>query len=213
MGPTLPRAPPANSSSSSDNLQESQFILASESARRVDLLRQAGYTFEACKSGFPEVSFDDPKETVLANARGKALAVAGEEPERVILAADTIVYLADLPMGERVFGQAESPREVHRMLSLLHGRVHEVHSGVAVARGGVVSVRHSVTSVRMREIPFEELDAYARSSEGVGKAGGYAIQGRAARFVEWLGGDYTNVVGLPLALTGRMLAGFGIRFY
>lgn len=99
------------------------------------------------------------------------------------------------------------------MLSLLHGRVHEVHSGVAVARGATVSVRHSVTSVRMREIPAEELEAYARSGEGVGKAGGYAIQGRAARFVEWIGGDYTNVVGLPLALTGRTLSGFGVRLY
>lgn len=179
----------------------------------MDLLHQAGYTFEARKSGFAEVSLDDPRQTVLANARGKALAVAGEEPERVVLAADTVVYLPERPVGERVFGQAGNIEEVRRMLSLLHGRVHEVHSGVAVARGAVVGVRHSVTGVRMREIPAEELEAYARSGEGVGKAGGYAIQGRAARFVEWIGGDYTNVVGLPLALTGRMLCGFGVRLY
>lgn len=99
------------------------------------------------------------------------------------------------------------------MLSLLRGRVHEVHSGVAVARGAAMSVRHSVTSVRIREIPDEELEAYASSEEGVGKAGGYAIQGQAARFVEWIGGDYTNVVGLPLALTARLLSGFGVRVY
>lgn len=179
----------------------------------MDLLHQAGYNFEARKSGFPEISLDDPKQTVLTNARGKALAVSEEEPERVVLAADTVVYRPDLPAGERVFGQAGNAEEVRRMLSLLHSRVHEVHSGVAVARGAAVSVRHSVTSVKMREIPAEELEAYARTEEGVGKAGGYAIQGRAARFVEWIGGDYTNVVGLPLSLTGRMLSGFGVLVY
>lgn len=179
----------------------------------MDLLHQAGYNFETRKSGFPEISLDDPRQTVLTNARGKALAVACDEPERVVLGADTVVYRSDLAPGERVFGQARNAGEVSRMLSLLHGRVHEVHSGVAVALGGAVSVRHSVTSVRMREIPADELEAYARSGEGVGKAGGYAIQGQAARFVEWIGGDYTNVVGLPLALTGRMLTGFGVRLY
>ena len=98
------------------------------------------------------------------------------------------------------------------MLLLLRGRVHEVHSGVAVVRGEELLVRHVVTSVRMRAFGDEEMMAYARLGEGVGKAGGYAIQGRAALFVEWIGGDYTNVVGLPLALTVRMLGGFGIRW-
>ena len=74
-------------------------------------------------------------------------------------------------------------------------------------------VRHAVTSVRMRSYLEEEIDAYARLGEGVGKAGGYAIQGRAAVFVDWIGGDYTNVVGLPLALTVKMLEGFGIGWY
>ncbi len=184
-------------------------VLASESARRVDLLRLAGYDFETQKSGFPEVTLEDPKETVLANARGKALAVA-RGPDRVVLAADTIVYLRD-PAG--ALGQAKSADEVSRMLGLLQGRVHEVHSGVAVARGGELVVRHAVTTVRMRGLGPEEIQAYARLGEGEGKAGGYAIQGRAAAFVEWIGGDYTNVVGLPLALTGRMLAGFGILRY
>jgi septum formation protein len=99
------------------------------------------------------------------------------------------------------------------MLLLLRGRVHEVHSGVAVARGEELDVRHVVTNVRMRCFPDGEMAAYARLGEGIGKAGGYAIQGRAALFVEWIGGDYTNVVGLPLALTVRMLEDFGIRWY
>jgi septum formation protein len=176
----------------------------------VDLLNLAGYEFEARKSGFPEVSLQDPRETVEANARGKALAAASST-EGVVLAADTVVYVPGLPRGERVLGQAAAPHEVRRMVGLLAGRTHEVHSGVAVSREGRLLVRHAVTSVRLRGLDEEELRAYAEFGEGVGKAGGYAIQGRAAEFVEWIGGDYTNVVGLPLALTARMLEQAGIR--
>jgi septum formation protein len=187
------------------------FILASESARRVGLLRAAGYDFETRKSGFPELTLEDPKATVEANARGKALAVARDESDGVVLAADTVVYL---PEGGQILGQAKSAEEVRRMLLLLRARVHEVHSAVAVARGeNLLAVRHAVTQVKMRAFGEEEIEAYARFGEGVGKAGGYAIQGRAAVFVEWIGGDYTNVVGLPLALTVRMLEGFGIDWY
>ena len=186
-----------------------RFILASESVRRVDLLRAAGYDFDARKSGFPELTLKDPKKTVEANARGKVLAII-REPEDVVLAADTIVYL---PESGQILGQAKCEEEVRRMLSLLRGRVHEVHSGVAVARGDNLAVRHTVAQVRMRALGEEEIEAYARLGEGVGKAGGYAIQGRAAIFVEWIGGDYSCVVGMPLALTVRMLGGVGIDWY
>jgi septum formation protein len=185
------------------------FVLASESARRVDLLRAAGYDFVARKSGFPELTLEDPGETVEANALGKALAVA-REPGDVVLAADTIVYL---PESGRILGQARSEEEVRRMLTLLRARVHEVHSGVAVVRGEHLAVRHAVAQVRVRALGEEEIEAYARLGEGVGKAGGYAIQGRAAIFVEWIGGDYSCVVGMPLALTLRMLGGVGIDWY
>ena len=185
------------------------FILASESARRVDLLRAAGYDFETRRSGFREVILEDPKETVVANARGKALAVTGNTDD-VVLAADTIVYL---PEEKSILGQAGSGEDVRRMLLLLRGRAHEVHSGVAVAGRGELAVRHAVTTVRMRAFGEGELGAYVALGEGVGKAGGYAIQGSAVRFVEWIGGDYTNVVGLPLALTVRMLQGFGVNSY
>ena len=175
----------------------------------MDLLRAAGYDFETRKSGFPELALEDPKETVEANARGKARAVA-KEADDVVLAADTVVYL---PEGGQTLGQAKSGEEVRRMLRLLRGRVHEVHSGVAVTSGGELAVRHAITNVRMRAFDEEEIEAYARLGEGVGKAGGYAIQGRAAVFVEWIGGDYSCVVGLPLALTVRMLEEFGINWY
>ena len=186
-----------------------RLLLASESARRVDLLETAGYEFEAQKSGFPELVLEDPVETVKANAEGKALAVA-RDPGTIVLAADTIVYMPDLPAGERVLGQARGGEDVGRFIRLLQGRTHEVHSGVAVARGEDLTSRHAVTRVRMRALESAEVESYVRYGEGVGKAGGYAVQGRAASFVEWIGGDYTNVVGLPLALTGRMLASAGI---
>ena len=172
----------------------------------MDLLQAAGYDFEPKKSGFPEVTLDDPIETVEANARGKALAVA-RGPETVVLAADTIVFLPD---GKRVLGQAKTGEDIRRFINLLQGRAHEVYSGVAVVKNDALAVRHALTTVKMRKLEASEIESYARHGEGVGKAGGYAIQGKAASFVEWIGGDYTNVVGLPLALTGRMLANVGI---
>ena len=187
-------------------------MLASASARRVDLLRQAGFDFETRVSGFPEVSLDDPKATAEANARGKALAVA-EDEHGVVLAADTVVYVPGSPERERILGQAKGVEEVREMLGLLQDRSHEVHSGVALAAGGEIFVGHAVTTVRMRSLSEDEVEAYVSMGEGVGKAGGYAIQGRAGVFVEWIGGDYTNVVGLPLALTVRMLEAHGVRWY
>ncbi len=175
----------------------------------MDLLDTAGYEFEAVKSGFPELMLEDPVETVKSNAEGKALAVA-RDPDTVVLAADTIVYVPDLPKGVRILGQATEAEEVGRFIGYLQGRTHEVHSGVAVATGDGLTSRHAVTRVRMRTLDPAEIESYVRHGEGVGKAGGYAVQGRAASFVEWIGGDYTNVVGLPLALTSRMLTNAGI---
>lgn len=186
------------------------FVLASESPRRVDLLRMVGYDFTARKSGFPEVVEKDPGDTVEANAYGKALAVSSELSGEVILAADTIVYL---PVEDEILGQAKNASDVRRMLGLLAGRDHEVYSGVAVARDEEVSVAVVATRVRFRELSDAEVFAYVELGEGVGKAGGYAIQGTAALFVAEIKGDYTNVVGLPLATTSRMLEKYGVRWY
>jgi septum formation protein len=191
-------------------LKASRLVLASESARRVKLLHGAGYEFEARKSGFPELTLENPVQTVKANAKGKALAVVATDPDTIVLAADTIVYLPDVPAGDRILGQARNTQDVRRFIGLLQGRAHEVYTGVAVARGEDLASRHAVTSVRMRALDTAEVESYARYGEGVGKAGGYAVQGRAASFVEWICGDYTNVVGLPLALTIRMLTNTGI---
>jgi septum formation protein len=186
-----------------------RLLLASESARRVELLTTAGYEFEATRSGFPELTLENPVETVKVNAEGKALAVV-RDPDTVVLGADTVVYVPYLPPGRRILGQARGGEEVRQFIEVLQGSTHEVYSGVAVVRGEVLILRHAVTTVRMRALGPTEISSYVRHSEGVGKAGGYALQGRAASFVEWISGDYTNVVGLPLALTGRMLASAGI---
>ena len=190
-------------------MKGSRLVLASESARRVNLLYTAGYEFEAHKSGFPELVLEDPIKTVRVNAEGKALAIT-KEPDIVVLAADTIVYLPDLPTRDRILGQARNKLDVQRFINLLQGRAHEVYTGIAVVRGEDLVSRHAVTRVRMRPLGTAEVDSYARYGEGIGKAGGYAVQGRAASFVEWIGGDYTTIVGLPLALTSRMLANAGI---
>lgn len=190
-----------------------QFILASESPRRVTLLKGVGYEFTSRKSGFPEVFLDIPEGTVKANARGKAMAVASGLPGEVVLAADTVVHLPGFPVEEATLGQAKNEDDVRRMLGLLQGRAHEVYSGVAVARDEEISVQCAVTRVRLREISELEVSAYVALGEGIGKAGGYAIQGKAALFVERIEGDYTNVVGLPLALTARMLEGYEVFWY
>ena len=190
-----------------------RFILASESPRRIALLRGAGYNFTVQKSGFTEVTLENPKETVETNARGKALAVVEEFPGEVVLAADTIVYLPCLPVRQAILGQAKNEEDVRRMLGLLKGRIHEVYSGVAVARDEEVTVRSAMTQVWLREISDSEISAYVKLKEGVGKAGGYAIQGRAALFVEGIKGDYSSVVGLPLALASGLLKEFGVRWY
>lgn len=191
------------------------FVLASESPRREALLRIAGYDFTAHKSGFGEVVLEAPKETVEANACGKALATAAElSSDEVVLAADTIVYIPGRPANEEeIFGQAKSDSNVRRMLRLLEGRAHEVYTGVAVVRNGKVAVEAAVTQVHLRKLSEPEISAYVELGEGIGKAGGYAIQGRAALFVDRIEGEYSNVVGLPLALTSRMLEEYGVRWY
>lgn len=187
-----------------------QFILASESARRVDLLNSVGYRFQTVRSGFFEVSRDDPRQTVEENARGKATTVAKMYPSDIIVGADTIVHLPD---EDTTLGQANDADEVRRMLKLLQGRTHEVHTGVAVVRSNRISYRHAMTAVEMRPLSDEDIEAYVVFGEGVGKAGGYALQGTAAIFVNRIEGDYTNVVGLPLSLTARMLEHAGVGWY
>lgn len=135
----------------------------------------------------------------------KAAAVT-RQAEEIVLAGDTTVAL-----GRRILGQAQDETEVARFLRSLSGRRHTVYSAVAViAVDGTMRHRLSTTKVRFKRLSEEEIASYAASGEGIGKAGGYAIQGRAAGLVDFLSGSYSGVVGLPLYETRALLKAAGL---
>ena len=142
-------------------------------------------------------------------AEAKLAAVAPRHPDALVLAADSVVAL-----GRRVLPKAEQEAEARRCLELLSGRRHRVVGGVAVARpGGRTRTRVVETVVRFKRLTPAEIDSYIATGEWQGKAGGYAIQGRAGAFVTRLVGSYSNVVGLPLYETMSLLMGEGYPVY
>lgn len=185
-----------------------KLILASASPRRLALLRQIGLVPDAVKAA----DLDEtplPKELPAALARrlalAKAGAVAATNPDAIVLAADTVVAL-----GRRILPKAETAAEVAGCLSRLSGRRHRVMTALCLAAPGLPPRQRLVeTAVRFRRLSATEIAAYAACGEGIGKAGGYAIQGRADQFVQFLGGSYSNVVGLPLLETAGLLQAAG----
>ena len=190
-------------------------VLASASPRRRELLSQAGLVFDVRPVDLDEDlgAFEDPEQAALELARRKARAAATRWPDalrpaRWIVGADTVVAV---PQGQRwrLLGKPGDPGEARAMLALLSDTRHAVVTGVCVVRlpGGTEAAASERTWVRMRAIEPAELEAYARSGAGLDKAGGYAIQEGADAFVSELsGGGLDNVVGLPVALTLRLLA-------
>ncbi len=186
-----------------------RLVLASASPRRVSLLAQAGIVPDAVIA--PNVDETPlkgelPREHALRLARAKAAMAAKKEDAALILAADTVVAC-----GRRILPKAESPAEVARCLALLSGRRHQVLTALALAHGQKLRTRVVVTRVAFKVLSREDIAAYAAGGEGLGKAGGYAIQGRAECFVRRINGSYSNVVGLPLYETLGLLAGLGYR--
>ena len=183
-------------------------MLASESPRRKALLAQVGITPDAIRAAAIDetpLKGELPREHALRLAIEKARAVAAKHPAMLVLAADTVVAC-----GRRILPKAEDAEAVRACLKLLSGRQHRVLTAVAVAvPGGTLRTRTVMTSVAFRRLSEAEIEAYADSREGEGKAGGYAIQGRAELFVRRINGSYSNVVGLPLAETVAMLRGCG----
>jgi len=183
-----------------------QLVLASASPRRAELLKTAGFTFEVRPADVDETPRPaEPAATyVLRVARDKALAAA----ERVngndawILAADTVVVVSG-----RILGKPTGPAEARRMLSMLSGVVHEVLTAVVVRHEGSETSEVVSTRVRFTALSAAEIDWYVESGEPDGKAGAYAIQGLGSRFVDWIEGSWSNVVGLPVATVYRMLGG------
>ncbi len=142
---------------------------------------------------------------VLRLAEAKARAVERAENE-IVLAGDTTVAV-----GRRILEKPVDETDLRRMLALLSGRRHQVASGVCVIdRAGVVRTRHATTVVAFKRLSDAEIDWYVASGEGMGKAGGYAIQGRAEAFVRFLSGSHSNVVGLPVFETAAMLRAAGL---
>lgn len=185
-------------------------VLASASPRRLELLRQIGIVpdrIDPADIDETPIPGELPAAHVLRLAEAKARAVEPRHRRAFILAADTVVAC-----GRRILPKAEDEASARACLSLLSGRRHRVHGGVAVMNpAGEISTRRVVSQVAFKRLSEEELDAYLRSGEWHGKAGGYAIQGSAAAFIPWLAGSYSNVVGLPLFETLQLLAGRGYR--
>lgn len=185
-----------------------RLILASSSPRRRDLLAQIGVIPDDIRS--PDID-EVPRKGELPRpyaermASEKALAVPRSQDE-VILAGDTTVAV-----GRRILPQAASEADVARFLRLLSGRRHRVYSCISVIdASGTQRTRCAASQVRFKQLSDEEIAAYAASGEGIGKAGGYAIQGRAAGLIDFLSGSHSGVVGLPLFETRALLKAAGI---
>ena len=185
-------------------MKASSLILASASPRRRDLLNLAGVKFDVKPSQVDELvqPGESSREHVLRLARLKADWCAKHHPQAWVLAADTVVVIADCIMGK-----PKNTREAREMLKRLSGRTHQVLTGYCLMNEHLnrIDIDHAVTEVEFRRLSLQDIENYVRSGEAIGKAGAYAIQGRGAGLVRRISGSYTNVVGLPLAETIELL--------
>lgn len=179
-------------------------VLASASPRRQELLAAAGFPCTVVPADVDETpgAEETPREHVRRLARAKALAVARERPEATVLGADTVVVLDD-----EILGKPVDAADARRMLGRLGGRSHRVYTGVALWHRGELRDAVEVSEVTMAALSSEEIDWYVASGEPLDKAGAYAVQGLASRFVTRIEGSYSNIVGLPVAVVSEWLKG------
>ncbi len=179
-------------------------ILASQSPRRRELLRQIGLEeFQVIPAEGEETLWAElnPGSLVEKLSQQKAGEVAKRcGPEDIVIGADTVVAL-----GHQVLGKPGSPEKAREMLRALSGREHQVYTGVTVIKGDQQLVAHEVTNVFFRKMTEEEIEWYVSTGEPLDKAGAYGIQGKGARFIHRIEGDYANVVGLPVCRLVTML--------
>lgn len=182
-------------------------ILASGSPRRAELLQQIGVEFEIVPADIDETPAPNElaADYVQRMAREKALAVAKEFPNQVVLAADTSVIVD----GE-IWGKPLDRQHAKVMLAGLSGRSHQVLTALAVFYGGDVALQLNVTDVSFATLTAEQIDSYVASGDADDKAGAYGIQGAAGCFVKHLNGSYSGVMGLPLYETAVLLGKAGI---
>ncbi len=175
----------------------SPFILASASPRRQELLRSVGLKFKTIPAHVNEdyCEGESPREHVQRLARDKALAVARKYPESWVLGADTIVVIDGL-----ILGKPKNKTQARQMLERLSGREHNVFTGFTLSHTASRSRKTKVirSAVQFKQISAEEMEWYISCDEPYDKAGGYAVQGRGAYFIQSIRGSYTNVIGLPL---------------
>jgi septum formation protein len=183
-----------------------KLVLASASPRRADLLRAAGFSFEILPVDLDERfrPGEKPEAAVERLAEAKASAAMSLRPDAVILAADTTVVVR----GEAL-GKPKDAEDARRMLMLLSGRSHEVLTGMCLLSGGRRLVHVEPTRVRFHRLSDAEIDWYIATGEPADKAGGYAVQGFASRFIEAIDGSYSNVVGLPISSLYNLLKELG----
>ncbi len=185
-----------------------RLVLASTSPRRRELLRNAGLSFEVVPAHLDEDPNpgEAPEALALRLAREKARAVFSAKPDCVVLGADTVVVV-----GEEALGKPADARDAARMLQLLSGQTHTVLTGVCLLGEHFEDARSVNTEVTMAAITDREIQEYIATGEPMDKAGAYAIQGMASRWVTRIVGDYFNVVGLPVSLVFGMLAEHGLQ--
>ena len=181
-----------------EDIFREQYILASKSDRRKTLLRQLGIRFKVIESYAEEVelNYGSPVKLVRHNSKIKAEAVAERVKDKIIIAADTVVYLDGF-----VFHKPKDEREAVKYLSTLSGRVHTVYTGICIinARNGEVLSDYEKTKVYFRDLSDKEIRYYVKNYKPLDKAGAYGIQEDfGCLFIEKISGDYYNVVGLPL---------------
>lgn len=192
---------------SQEERQDLKLVLASSSPRRRDLLARIGV--EPARISSPDIDETPhkgelPRVYAMRMAMEKAAAVTHDEGE-IILAGDTTVAV-----GRRILQQADDKDMQRGFLKLLSGRRHHVLSAVCVvASDGTIRSRMSDSVVRFKQLGTAEIDAYIESGEGIGKAGGYAIQGRAEALIDWMSGSHSGVIGLPLYETRALLIAAG----
>jgi septum formation protein len=183
-----------------------RLILASASPRRADLLAAAGFAFDVMPVEIDErvLASERPAEYVSRLALAKAREVARRNPGTPVLGADTAVVVDD-----RILGKPADAADAAEMLRILSGRTHEVLTGVAICLDGREARDVACTRVRFLQLAPAEIAWYVASGEPYDKAGAYAVQGLASRFVESIDGSYSNVVGLPVATAYRLLQQIG----
>jgi septum formation protein len=179
-------------------------VLASASPRRAELLTAAGYEFTIDPARVDESSHpgETPENYVLRIARDKARSVAARRRNagEIVIGADTTV----VARGE-ILAKPADESDAIRMLELLAGAIHRVFTGVVLISGDREVADVVITQVRLLPLDVKEIHWYVQTGEPMGKAGAYAIQGRAARFVDWIEGSWSNVVGLPIAAVNEMI--------